>query len=241
MNDPERSASTIRAVSFDAYGTLVHLDNFSGRVRDELALRGVSASSEIVEVCCLAEMDYYTRHCEEATHQDRLWNLRCKCAGVLMSAFCEHGIDSGLDEAGFYEILMGSLRFVAYPDVLPTLIALDDRGLRRVVVSNWDCELTSVLGELGVVDCFDHVYTSAVCGGSKPDRRLFESALDSLDLLPSEVIHVGDRWDVDVVGAQNAGIQPVLLQRNEAEFTGTGVRIIHSLQELEAVIDGRGT
>jgi len=33
----------------------------------------------------------------------------------------------------------------------------------------------------------------------------------------------------------------VLLQRNEAEFTGTGVRIIHSLQELEAVIDGRGT
>ena len=43
----------------------------------------------------------------------------------------------------------------------------------------------------------------------KPNKRIFELALEKADLSPEEVWYIGDNYDCDVVGARNVGIFPV--------------------------------
>ena len=49
----------------------------------------------------------------------------------------------------------------------------------------------------------------------KPAPRGFEIAAAKMGLDPSQVVYVGDREDVDGVGAQNAGMTPIILGRNK--------------------------
>ena len=50
----------------------------------------------------------------------------------------------------------------------------------------------------------------------KPHREIFDEALRVSGCTPGEVIHIGDSYDTDVVGARGAGISPVLLLRGRA-------------------------
>ena len=47
----------------------------------------------------------------------------------------------------------------------------------------------------------------------KPHREIFDEALRFSGCAPDEVVHIGDSYDTDVVGARGAGIRPVLLLR----------------------------
>jgi FMN phosphatase YigB (HAD superfamily) len=50
-------------------------------------------------------------------------------------------------------------------------------------------------------------------GFEKPDRKIFELALDELDLKPQEALYIGDIYYVDVWGANQAGIGAVHLDQ----------------------------
>ena len=50
----------------------------------------------------------------------------------------------------------------------------------------------------------------------KPHREIFDEALSISGRLPGEVVHTGDSYDTDVVGARGVGIRPVLLLRGRA-------------------------
>ena len=55
--------------------------------------------------------------------------------------------------------------------------------------------------------------SSEMSGAYKPDARLFKKALEVRGCLPEEVIHIGDSLRSDALGAQKAGIKPLLLDR----------------------------
>jgi len=222
----------MRAVFFDAFGTLVTLENFFSRVQNQLSRHGVCVSEELAVSCCREEMDFYARYCSEASDRERLRELRWRCAEVLMLAFQRNGVGTDLDLQIFGDILMQSLRFTVFPDVLATLELLKSHRLRLAVVSNWDCELRSVLQQVGIVGYFDGVYPSSLCGYSKPNPAIFAYALRTLDVKAEETIHIGDKWEEDVEGAKNAGIRPVFLQRSGVPCSRDGVPAISSLTEL---------
>ena len=112
------------------------------------------------------------------------------------------------------EILIDALRYVVFDDVLPTLDELASRGVRCAVVSNWDCSLTEVLAQLGILGRFATVGVSAVVGARKPDPRIFTHVLAMLGLEPDQVIHVGDDVERDIRGARAAGLRAVLIDRS---------------------------
>ena len=76
--------------------------------------------------------------------------------------------------------------------------------------------------------------TSAEVGAAKPDRAIFERALDVARAEPGEAVHVGDSLENDVAGARAAGIRPVLVARDGA--APGGVEAIRSLAELPALL-----
>ena len=51
----------------------------------------------------------------------------------------------------------------------------------------------------------------------KPHREIFDEALRLSGCMPDEVVHIGDSYDTDAVGARGAGIRPVLLLRGHEQ------------------------
>jgi putative hydrolase of the HAD superfamily len=96
-------------------------------------------------------------------------------------------------------------------DTHEALARLRAAGLRLGVVSNSDGRVEEALEAAGLRPYFDVVVDSAVAGVEKPDPAIFRAALDVLGVPPSEALYVGDLYDVDVVGANAAGIPAVLL------------------------------
>jgi putative hydrolase of the HAD superfamily len=123
-----------------------------------------------------------------------------------------------------------------YPEVFAVLEALQSRGLIMGVLSNWDIRFGPLLEGLKLRTYFDHLVLSSVVGWEKPHRRIFESALDLVGFPAEEVLHVGDNYQQDVVGAQQAGMYAVWLRRRGAQTADCPV--ISSLDELVTLIDG---
>jgi FMN phosphatase YigB (HAD superfamily) len=57
---------------------------------------------------------------------------------------------------------------------------------------------------------FAHIITSCEVGRAKPAAEIFADASNRLGLAPQEILHVGDRWELDLVGARNAGFGAIL-------------------------------
>jgi putative hydrolase of the HAD superfamily len=112
-----------------------------------------------------------------------------------------------------------------FPDVRPTIQALRERHLKLAIVSNWDESLLSHCDDLGMTPLFDTIVGSAYVGFEKPDPRIFTVALQRLGVTPDQVVHVGDIYASDVVGARRAGITPVLLDRFDLQPDADCLRV----------------
>jgi putative hydrolase of the HAD superfamily len=203
-HDPNGLHRMTRAVFLDALGTLVELEPPWISLRD--LVPGEVSDERLVEAL-KAEMAYYKEHAHEGRDEASLGELRERCAAIVSEKL---GMDVTVDE------LVAAIRFSAYPDAIPALRGLRERGLRLIAVSNWDCSLPRVLDGCGLGYLLDATVTSAETGSRKPDPRIFERALELAGCGPGEALHVGDTAEEDVAGARAAGIRPLLIERDGA-------------------------
>src|SRR3984885_13771953 len=124
------------AILLDALGTLVALEPPAPRLRAELARRfGLEVSEERAARAIGGEIAYYRAHLDEGRDQAGLAALRRRCAGVLRAELPAAGLELELDP--LVDALLASLRFTAFADVRPALIAARAGGQRLRGVSNW--------------------------------------------------------------------------------------------------------
>jgi putative hydrolase of the HAD superfamily len=217
---PERT----RAVLLDALGTLVHFEPPAPLLRAALRERlGIEVSEEAAAQAIRDEIAYYRAHLHEGRDADSLADLRRRSADAMRPALA---VDADLTE-----VLHAALRFHAYPDAAPALEALRARGLAIVVVSNWDHSLHERLAETGLAPLVDGAIASAELGHAKPDRAIFDRALELAGAAPEEALHAGDSPREDVEGALAAGLRAVLVARGERP-DGIRVPVVSSLAEL---------
>jgi HAD superfamily hydrolase (TIGR01549 family) len=121
------------------------------------------------------------------------------------------------------------------PEVPRVLDALRQQGLQLVVVSNANGRLRDVLRRLSIDRYFHHVLDSFEEGVEKPDPRLFQIALKKANAEAATTIHVGDLYEIDVVGARSAGIRGVLLDEGGL-YEDADCPRVRSLEDLEKQI-----
>ena len=99
------------------------------------------------------------------------------------------------------------------PGTVEVIEALDEAGVYLGVLSDVDTEeALNMFESFGIRERFDHVTTSEEVGYRKPDRRMFETAIERLrdaGIDPARTLMVGDRYRHDVEGAREAGLVPV--------------------------------
>jgi len=118
-----------------------------------------------------------------------------------------------------------------YPCVPETLQALKDAGYFLGLVSNRSAPCQEQCEALGLLHFFFFSYVAAEVDAWKPDPRIFDRALEFTGALPEETVYIGDNYYADIIGAEKAGIQPVLLDPKSIfpEATCTVIRTIRDL------------
>jgi len=200
----------LKAVFFDAGGTLVHLDY--ERVRAALS----RAVGRAPTVAALAAAEYEGRAAVEraleadpAMADGSRWRLHF--GGALASL----GFGPADLAKAAPEIRAEHARahlWTAVQDGVPAaLAALRAAGFVVGCVSNSDGTVAQLLAQVGLLPLLDPVIDSALVGFEKPDPGIFRVALERAGVAAAEAMHVGDLFAADVVGARRAGLEPVLL------------------------------
>ena len=101
----------------------------------------------------------------------------------------------------------------AYPSVYATLTQLRTAGYRMSVISNADGRVREGFDRIGLSGYFEQIFDSQIVGYAKPDPRLFEHAMASMQVSAAQSLYVGDLYYVDVWGANRAGMAAVHLDR----------------------------
>lgn len=215
------------AVLLDAFGTLIDIDEPYLRLRRSLRRHlGADVSAADAERAFRAEMAYYADHCHEGADPATLAELRARCAALVLR---ELRIDA--DPAAAAALLIDSIAFRVYADVVPLLAGLHRAGVPVAVVSNWDCSLPEVLSAAGLE--IGPVFDSASSRSSKPDPGIFLRAVAALGVQAGRTLHVGDTEETDGAGARAAGVDVRIVDRGAA---AAGPGTITALTDVLALL-----
>lgn len=115
-----------------------------------------------------------------------------------------------------FEVFQRKDSWRVYEDVTDSKIfaTLKNRGTILGVISNWDSRLQATLENQGLAQHFDFILASAAVGSAKPDNKIFAEALKRSGVQPHEACHIGDGVHADYQGAKNAGLNAILIDRD---------------------------
>ncbi|KAL8714662.1 MAG: hypothetical protein Q9220_001611 [cf. Caloplaca sp. 1 TL-2023] len=99
----------------------------------------------------------------------------------------------------------------ATPGSVETLVRLRENGYTLAIASNGQIEDQAAKAEsIGIRHLVDRIFTSEEAGYCKPERRLFQFAIQAFGVSPDAVHMVGDSVDSDIAGALETGLSPIL-------------------------------
>jgi len=125
----------------------------------------------------------------------------------------------------------------AFGDVVPCLIQLKQLGFRLGIISNGDyVQQLEKLENIGINRYFDCIITSSEVGIAKPNASIFLEACNQANVQVHESYYVGDILETDAIGSKNAGMKGIWINRKD-KTTHSDVSVIHSLHELEALVN----
>lgn len=128
-------------------------------------------------------------------------------------------------------------RLQLYPGVGETLRQLQPRYRLAAVTDAQAAYAIPELDAVGLSGYFDPIIVSGDFGYRKPDRRLFQAALDAMDMQASEVLFVGNDMYRDVHGAQKVGMKAVFFKSNQGTQEKAGVRPDYSIFQFAELLD----
>jgi putative hydrolase of the HAD superfamily len=116
-----------------------------------------------------------------------------------------------------------------FPDVLPAIHKMRQRGLGVGVLSNWDARLPSLLQALGLKELFSTVVVSALEGVAKPEPALFARAALQAGYGAQSILHVGDDPQLDLDAARAAGFHSLLVDREGCFGLPQSISSLHGI------------
>jgi putative hydrolase of the HAD superfamily len=129
-------------------------------------------------------------------------------------------------------------RLQLYPDVKRVLDELHPTYRMALVSDAQPCYALPEMKAVGLEGYFDPVIISAHYGFRKPDTRLMGKALDTMELMPAEVICVGNDMYRDIYGASRLGIRTIFVESNQGAKSHADVTPDYFAHRFEDVLKG---
>ena len=209
------SLKGIQACVFDAYGTL-----FDARLVDATAVSTLWRTKQLQYTWLRTLMGRYVE----------FWQVT---GDALDFALETHQVsDSSLRE----DLMQAYLELSCYPEVPAALKALCQRGIRCAILSNGSpAMLAAAVENAELVDRFSAVISVDPIQIYKPDPRVYQMAVDKLQLQPAQIaFQSSNAWDA--VGAAAFGFQVVWVNRFGQQPERLGVQYATELKSLEGLL-----
>lgn len=130
------------------------------------------------------------------------------------------------------------------PDSFAILLYLKSKGYKVGLITNGkEVKQWEKLIRLGLYPFFDEIVTSESVGVEKPDAKIYQIAMDRLNVTKGTSIMVGNNFDVDIMGAYNAGMQSMIInskltdeQNKKLEQLNYQVRQLDTLTDIMKIL-----
>ena len=123
-----------------------------------------------------------------------------------------------------------------FPDVIETLEYLKTKYHLHIITNGFNEVQFKKLKNSGLKHFFEKVVTSDNAGSQKPNMKIFEYALTSVNARKNESLMIGDDWDLDIIGAKSYGFDQVYFNPDNKEHTGKSTFEISSIYELKTIL-----
>jgi putative hydrolase of the HAD superfamily len=136
---------------------------------------------------------------------------------------------------------IGRRRLSLYPHVREVIDVLHEHYPLAIVTDAQSAYPRAELYKVGLLDYFDPIIVSGDHGFRKPDRRLFQFALDRLGVAAENALYVGNDVYRDIFGAREIGMKTVLFDSDQGtkvylncvpDYTITDLRELLTILEL---------
>jgi HAD superfamily hydrolase (TIGR01549 family) len=119
---------------------------------------------------------------------------------------------------------------ILFPETIPMLESVS-KSYTIVAITNGNADVFKT----GIGSYFDLSIRADEAGVAKPDRGIFDLTWEKVGCQSSDVIHIGDSLENDILGAINAGVTPVWYNPDKEQNT-LGVNEVSALSELSSMI-----
>ena len=93
------------------------------------------------------------------------------------------------------------------------------------------------LEKIGIKNFFDFEVKASDVGFMKPSPKIFEAAVKKAGCNPSEMVHIGDSYDKDIIGAKSINMNYIWLNHKKNEYLDIEKNnIIHSISEAPKLL-----
>jgi len=233
----------IKAIFFDLDGTLRHSVPSGGDVFSDYALSlGLRVNDEDRLRAARWEHFYWASSVDlrddllaHSGETERFWNeysrRRLVALGVSPSMSIELAPKVSMHMGEMYKP-----ESVVPGDVRAALPQLREAGYLMAVISNRDHPFQETLISHGLNEFFHFSLAAGEVNSYKPEPAIFEHGLQRANVTAQESVYVGDNYFADIVGAQRAGLQPVLYDPNGI-FPEANCTTIQTFHQLLSIIE----
>jgi len=196
--------STIRAVVFDLFGTLVPKWSAAhAAARNASIARDLGVSADAFEQVW------------QSTFSDRECGRLASVSDAIRSMLPQLGVEASeaqLQAGADRSLALHRRRIVPRDDVAPTLSALQQREISIGLLSNISAPGPDVFRSLSIAAHFRSVIFSSEVGVEKPAPTIYEKSIAELGVPAENCLFVGDGGSRELTGARRAGMRAVLIR-----------------------------
>jgi putative hydrolase of the HAD superfamily len=223
---------TVKAIFFDAVGTLIHPEPPAITVYGEVGRRlGSQLQREVIRAnfarafCRQDELDKANGYITDERREVQRWQ-----AIVAESLTDLPNADEVFANLFSYFGRSSSWRWLKEAD--PVLNELSSRGFALGMASNFDGRLRDVLAPFPAMKLLSALVISSEVGWRKPASAFFAAVCRSVDLSPEQVLYVGEDLVNDYQGARDAGLHSVLFAPGKEAPIGS-----HCIQSIGQLLE----
>ena len=232
----------IRAIAFDVNGTLVRIQTEDG---DEQIFRSAAhfLTYQGIDLHRDQVRDLYFQIMKEQLRASPEEYPEFDSVGIWRAIIDRHmtGFTRALPAGKLRQMplfLAEMARGIArrrlglYPSVREVLDVLRGRYPLAVVTDAQSANARGELHKVGLLGYFDPVVVSGDHGYRKPDRRLFQFALDGMNVAAGNTLYVGNDMYRDIFGAREAGMKTVMFDSDQGSKAHPGCVPDHTITDF---------
>lgn len=191
--------------------------------------------------CAFSKADEYIISKKLMTTKEEEYQHFIKFYKIFSAQLPELNMTDDVIESIAEDLVFNSKKYVFYDDALAIIPKLKDKYKLAIVSDAWP-SLLDVYEENNMTIYFDSIVISSFIGTSKPDSKMYCTALYELNVNPEEAVFIDDSFK-NCMGAMKVGINTILICRNKQAYIkekirsiGKGYTVINNLKQLEKIL-----